>query len=234
VATSHNNQGSTMNQRSNRHLRRPAVAAVLGLLAVTGISAAAAEAMTSHSSRASAHVAQATIGVKDNGGLGQILDAGSRRLTVYVFAGDHGTKSNCSGACATAWPPVTTSVKPKATGGARSAELSTTRRSGGVRQVTYKGHPLYYFEGDRSAQSAAGQDVDAFGAHWYVITAAGRVITKKPSTQSTTTSTAGMQSTTPAYGSTQTSTEPTTTTGSQTTTTSTDQTTTDTPPDEWS
>jgi predicted lipoprotein with Yx(FWY)xxD motif len=205
-------------------------------LAISGITAAAAEAMTSQSHRTAKHGAQATIGVKRNGELGQILDAGSRHLTVYAFAGDRGAQSRCAGACATAWPPVTTTVRAKASGGARSAALATTRRAGGIKQVTYKGHPLYYFQGDRSAQTAAGQGLDAFGARWYAISPNGHVVTKTPAMQSATTPTTSTQSTTPAYGSTQTTGSPTTTTGSPTTTspTTTAPTTTTGPPDEWS
>lgn len=209
-----------MDQASNRQLRRIGAVA-LAVAAAGGATAAVAEAMSSQPHRAAKHTTQATVGVKRNATLGQILDAGSRHLTVYIFAGDRGTKSRCSGACASVWPAVTTVAKPKASGGARSAVLGTTRRSGGVKQVTYKGHPLYYFKGDRSSQTAAGQALDGFGARWYVITPAGHVVTTMPSSQSTT----------PTDGGTQTTGSPTTTTGSPTTTTTTPTTT---MPDGWS
>ncbi|HEX3804103.1 MAG TPA: hypothetical protein VHV75_14795 [Solirubrobacteraceae bacterium] len=230
-----------MDEERNRQLRRLALLAAAAIAVIGGITAAVAEGTTSHSHahRATQREAQAAVGVKRNGALGRILDAGSRHLTVYVFAADRGTKSRRGGACASAWPPVTTRAKPRASGGARSAALGTTRRAGGVKQVTYKGHPLYYFQGDRSAQAAAGQGLDAFGARWYVITPAGHAVTKTAATQSTSMpTTSGTQSTTPGYGSTQTTASPTTTTGTPTTTTptSTDPTTTTSPgpPDEWS
>jgi predicted lipoprotein with Yx(FWY)xxD motif len=74
--------------------------------------------------------------------LGAILVAGPKHLTVYLFAADKGSTSTCSGACAQVWPPVTTTGAPKAEGEAAAADLGTTTRSDGTKQVTYKGHPL--------------------------------------------------------------------------------------------
>ena len=116
------------------------------------------------------------VGVKHNGKLGPILFAGGRHMTVYMFAKDHGNKSMCSGACASTWPPVTTTGQPKAAGGANASDLGTTKRAGGVKQVTYKGHPLYYFAGDQSAADASGQRLTNFGAPWYVLAGNGQVI----------------------------------------------------------
>jgi predicted lipoprotein with Yx(FWY)xxD motif len=132
------------------------------------------------------------IGVKHQGNLGSILYAGPSKLTVYEFAADHGPTSTCKGACAAAWPPVTTSGKPTALGGASASALGTTKREGGVEQVTYQGHPLYYYVADKSAATAAGQGSTAFGASWYVLAPSGSTITtsatsgaKAPSTTTT-------------------------------------------------
>ena len=100
---------------------------------------------------------------------GTILAAGSKQLTVYLFDGDHGSGSNCSGGCATAWPPVTTTAAPIAGGGALSADLATITRSDGTKQVTYNGHPLYFFIRDKDSGDAYGEGVTAFGASWYVL-----------------------------------------------------------------
>jgi predicted lipoprotein with Yx(FWY)xxD motif len=43
-------------------------------------------------------------------------------------------------------------------------------------QVTYDGHPLYYFTADTAGGTAHGQGVKAFGAEWYVVGAAGSKI----------------------------------------------------------
>jgi predicted lipoprotein with Yx(FWY)xxD motif len=101
--------------------------------------------------------------------LGTILAAGPKKLTVYLFEADKGTTSACSGACAKAWPPVTTSGSAQATGAALSSDLGTTKRSDGTEQVTYKGHPLYFFEKDGDAGDAYGEGSKAFGAGWYVL-----------------------------------------------------------------
>jgi len=101
--------------------------------------------------------------------LGTILAAGPKKLTVYMFEADKGTASSCSGACAKVWPPVTTAGAPTAAGSAVSADLGTTMRSDGSEQVTYKGHPLYFYDDDKDAGDAYGQGSKAFGASWYVL-----------------------------------------------------------------
>jgi predicted lipoprotein with Yx(FWY)xxD motif len=85
--------------------------------------------------------------------------------------------SSCAGACAQAWPPVTASGAPVATGGVNSAALGTITRSDGTKQATYNGHPLYYFAGDPKAGSITGQGSDAFGAKWWLVSPAGTAIT---------------------------------------------------------
>jgi predicted lipoprotein with Yx(FWY)xxD motif len=108
--------------------------------------------------------------------LGTVLVAGSKQLTVYLFEGDKGSTSNCSGACATAWPPVTPSVSPAAGGQATAADLGTITRSDGTKQVTYKGHPLYYFVRDKASGDVFGQGVKAFGASWHVLAPTGQKV----------------------------------------------------------
>src|SRR3984957_16623839 len=67
---------------------------------------------------------------------------------VYLWTKDTGDMSNCNGACAGAWPPVTTTGTATAAGGAKASDIGTITRSDGTKQVTYDGHPLYYFSGD--------------------------------------------------------------------------------------
>src|SRR5262245_65982046 len=82
--------------------------------------------------------------------LGRVLvDAHGK--TLYIWAHDKTAKSTCNGACAEYWPPLVTHGQPKAIAGARSKLLGTSRRSDGRLQVTYAGHPLYYFALDRKA-----------------------------------------------------------------------------------
>jgi predicted lipoprotein with Yx(FWY)xxD motif len=106
--------------------------------------------------------------------LGTILAAGPKRLTVYLFEADRHGNSSCSGECAKAWPPVLGS--PHASGKAASADLGTIKRADGQTQVTYKGHPLYYFIKDKDDGDAYGQGAKAFGADWYVLAPSGKKI----------------------------------------------------------
>ena len=108
--------------------------------------------------------------------LGTILAAGPKKLTVYMFEADKGTTSSCSGACAKVWPPVTTAGAPIAGAGVVSADLGTTKRSDGTEQVTYKGHPLYFYAKDGDAGDAYGQGIKSFGADWYVLAPSGKKI----------------------------------------------------------
>jgi predicted lipoprotein with Yx(FWY)xxD motif len=107
--------------------------------------------------------------------LGQILVDGSGR-TLYLFEGDTGTTSTCNGSCAAAWPPDVTSGAAVGTGVSASM-LGTTSRSDHTTQVTYNGHPLYFFSGDSAAGQTTGQGVNAFGALWYVVSPKGTPIT---------------------------------------------------------
>jgi predicted lipoprotein with Yx(FWY)xxD motif len=109
--------------------------------------------------------------------LGTVLTDG-KGFTVYAFEADKGTASACSGACATAWPPVTASgTAPKVGTGVRQSLVGQTTRAGGTRQLTYAGHPLYLFVGDTTAGSTKGQGSTAFGARWDVLTGSGEEVT---------------------------------------------------------
>jgi len=138
----------------------------------TGSTSAATAASTPTHSTAAAATTAAAPGVAvqvKKGKLGTILAAGPKRLTVYLFEADKGPASACSGACAQAWPPVTTGGAPVAAAGAVSADLGTIVRADGTKQVTYKGHPLYFFAKDGDAGDAYGEGANAFGADWYVL-----------------------------------------------------------------
>jgi predicted lipoprotein with Yx(FWY)xxD motif len=101
---------------------------------------------------------------------------GSNGRTLYLFQADmHGT-STCTGACAAAWPPDIVTGQPQAGSGVSQALLGTITRPDGTGQVTYNGHPLYYFTADTAAGTAHGQAVKAFGAEWDVVGASGSKI----------------------------------------------------------
>jgi len=120
----------------------------------------------------------AIVTVKRNATYGNILAGGGKKLTLYMFASDHGKVSTCYGACATVWPPLTTTGSPKAQGGAEASKLGTIKRTDGTTQVTYAGHPLYYYTPDTTEEDATGQGSTSFGALWWVISPSGKVITR--------------------------------------------------------
>jgi predicted lipoprotein with Yx(FWY)xxD motif len=101
---------------------------------------------------------------------------GSNGRTLYLFEADKNGTSACSGACAAAWPPDTVTGTPQAGSGVNQGLLGTIKRADGTTQLTYGGHPLYYFTGDTSAGTAHGQGSKAFGAGWYVVNAKGSKI----------------------------------------------------------
>jgi predicted lipoprotein with Yx(FWY)xxD motif len=96
--------------------------------------------------------------------------------TLYLFEADKGSTSTCNSACASLWPPATTSGKPTAGPGVDAAKLGTTKRSDGTLEVTYNGHPLYRYAPDTKAGDATGQGLNQFGAPWYVLAASGNKI----------------------------------------------------------
>ena len=110
--------------------------------------------------------------------LGSVLAAGPKRLTVYLFEGDHGSVSACSGACAKVWPPLTSAGAATAGAGAKASDIAMITRSDGTQQVTYKGHPLYYFATDKDAGDTYGEGVKSFGADWYALSPSGAKIDK--------------------------------------------------------
>src|SRR3954470_3546283 len=104
-----------------------------------------------------------------NSRLGRIL-VGARGRTLYLFTKDSETKSACSGACAAAWPPLRAKGKPAVASGASAALVGTT----GGAQVTYNGHPLYFFVKDKKARDTNGEGLTAFGGTWFAVSAAGK------------------------------------------------------------
>src|ERR1700756_362457 len=107
--------------------------------------------------------------------LGPIL-VDSRGITLYDFVKDKGKTSVCYGACAALWPPLITHGKPVAGRGVRASLLGTTKRTDGKLEVTYGGHPLYYFVTDRRPGQTTGQGVNQFGGPWWGLSAARKEI----------------------------------------------------------
>ncbi|MDQ2944014.1 MAG: hypothetical protein M3R21_10155 [Candidatus Dormibacteraeota bacterium] len=119
------------------------------------------------------------IAVATNAKLGQIL-VDESGMTVYLFVADTGTASTCYTTCAAIWPPVLTTGAPQVGTGAQASLLGTTTRTDGKVEVTYAGHPLYYFVKDKAAGDVTGQGINGFGALWWVLSPSGAAIQTKP------------------------------------------------------
>jgi predicted lipoprotein with Yx(FWY)xxD motif len=145
---------------------------LLAALAATVLVAATAAAVALAGGNAGT---KGTVVKVANSPLGRIL-VDSKGITLYDFPPDKGTTSVCYGACAALWPPLTTDAKPIAGPGIRASLLGTTKRSDGKLEVTYGGHPLYYFVSDRKPGQTTGQGVNQFGGPWWVLSAAGKEI----------------------------------------------------------
>ena len=102
--------------------------------------------------------------------VGSVL-TGPNGMTLYYFTSDTPTSTNCTGQCAVVWPPlvVPTGTQPVLPSGA-SGSLGTVKRPDGTTQLTYMGHLLYYFDGDKAAGQDKGQGV---GGTWFVMTTSG-------------------------------------------------------------
>src|SRR5258708_27796063 len=155
----------------------------LNLLITTAVAAAALVATAcggntpstaSSSPSPSVAASAATIAVASNA-LGQILVDG-KGMTVYLFVADHSTASTCYTSCAQVWPPVLTTGAPLTGTGATASLLGTTKRADGKTEVTYNGHPLYYFVTDKKPDDTTRQAVSSFRQIWYVISPAGAAI----------------------------------------------------------
>jgi len=160
-------------------------AGVATALLVAGCASGSSAASSSAGTGTSAAGAS-TSGAASSGSATEITTAsasGSTFLTdgsgraVYLWVKDTGDASQCSGACASAWPPVAASGSVTAGGSAVASDLGTITRSDGSKQVTYDGHPLYYFAGDSGAGTAAGQGSDSFGAKWWLVAPSGSDVT---------------------------------------------------------
>jgi predicted lipoprotein with Yx(FWY)xxD motif len=125
-------------------------------------------------SKKSSSSSNATVDLNKTG-VGDVLTGPDGR-TLYLFEKDTSPKSTCSGECAVDWPPLIVNGKPSAGSGVKASMLGTTKRSDGSEQVTYNGHPLYYFEDDKKPGQTTGQGLDKFGAEWYVLGANGSKI----------------------------------------------------------
>src|SRR6201995_4814420 len=143
-----------------------AAAAVLAACGSSGTSSAGGSGSTSTGSPVAttggSSLKTATIG-------GATVLTSSKGFTLYSFAPDTSTKSNCNGTCAQDWPPV----KGPATASGVTGTFGTIKRSDGSVQATFDGHPLYTFVGDTAPGQNKGNGLNAAGGLWHEITTSG-------------------------------------------------------------
>ena len=118
-----------------------------------------------------------TVAVRDVVPVGQILVDGTGR-TLYAFEADRPDEATCDGACAQVWPPYRISATPRPgdSGVTKAAMLGAVTRADGTRQLTYGGHPMYYFVGDEGPGVANGHGRREFDSRWLVVGIDGNMI----------------------------------------------------------
>jgi predicted lipoprotein with Yx(FWY)xxD motif len=147
-----------------------AAAAVLAACSSSGTSSGSGSGSTSTSSPVAttggSSLKTATIG-------GATVLTNAQGFTLYSFAPDTATKSNCNGTCAQSWPPV----KGPATASGVSGTFSTIKRADGSTQATFDGHPLYTFVGDTAPGQNKGNGLNAAGGLWHEAVTSGTAST---------------------------------------------------------
>jgi predicted lipoprotein with Yx(FWY)xxD motif len=151
-----------------------AIAAALGLLAL--LTFLLLRPAAGNASPTAGRTSVSTASTK----LGRVL-VNSRGHTLYLFGKDKRGKTACSGMCATFWPPLIASGKPRATAGVKASLLGTTKRADGRLQVTYNHHPLYTFAKDTKKGQTNGEGINAFGGTWDAVSPAGAKVVKQSS-----------------------------------------------------
>jgi len=91
-----------------------------------------------------------------------------KKQAIYIWELEESTKAECYGDCAEAWPPVLTDGAPRATGNVKKDLLGTTLRIDGSTQVTYNGHPLYYYAHEEAGEVKC-HNIRTHGGLWWVI-----------------------------------------------------------------
>jgi predicted lipoprotein with Yx(FWY)xxD motif len=143
-------------------MAKPAIAVLSGLglvLLIVAVAGAGPQAPNS-----------GTVAIKTGQVGGVTVLTNAKGLTLYTFAADSPGKSNCYSSCEAYWPPVTGSPShaPNIPG-----TFGTTTRTGGTKQVTWNGHPLYTYVADSGPGQAHGNNLNINGGLWKEIVVSG-------------------------------------------------------------
>ena len=145
------------------------------LIAAATVALAALSAFADTSTASPQQASKGALVALGKTALGSVL-VDARGRTLYLFDKDKHGRSACYGAYAAYWPPLLSSAKPRQARGVRAALLGLITRTDGKRQVTYAGHPLYRFIGDKDAGQTTGEGLTDFGAAWDAVAASGRSV----------------------------------------------------------
>ena len=140
-----------------------------GLAAAALMIAACGSSSTTSAPSAAAPAASGTA-LKTTTIGGATVLTNAQGFTLYWFAPDTSTTSNCNGTCATFWPPV---KGPATAGSGVTGQLGTITRADGSTQATYNGHPLYTYKGDTAPGQDKGNNLNIEGGLWHDVTATG-------------------------------------------------------------
>jgi predicted lipoprotein with Yx(FWY)xxD motif len=140
-------------------------AATLAVAALVLLGVALAGASSAASSASSAPAGTAA-GLKTTVIGGATVLTNARGFTLYSFAPDTPAASKCYGSCAAYWPPVTGTA---AASPGLPGRIGTITRTGGARQLTYNGHPLYTYIGDSAPGQAKGNNLNLNGGLWHEV-----------------------------------------------------------------
>jgi predicted lipoprotein with Yx(FWY)xxD motif len=143
-------------------------AAVLAVAACASSSSSTSSPSGTPAAGASSGSSSATVTVKTIGGA-QVL-TNSAGFTLYWFGPDTSTTSNCTGSCATYWPPV---KGPVTAGSGVTGTVGVITRPDGTMQATYDGHPLYTYAADTAPGQNKGNGLNVSGGVWHEVTVSG-------------------------------------------------------------
>lgn len=196
-----------LRRRAARPLSAVAAVAVVGLIAAAcgsstpSATSTSTTAVTPAGTTGSGSADQTVADAMTNATVGHSILVNASGMTLYKFSADTAGTSACNGACATVWPPLTVAsgTTPKGASGA-TGTFGTITRTDGSLQVTYDGHPLYTFSGDKSAGSTSGQNIIGDGGTWTVVTVGSASSTTPAPVTKTTTPATTPPTTKPASG----------------------------------
>jgi predicted lipoprotein with Yx(FWY)xxD motif len=181
--------------RSNRYWAAPLLAGAAAVLAACGSTASpgatnsgSGSTAQSNSSANSTSSGSTVVSTRKTG-IGTVL-VNAQGHTLYWFAKDTATASNCNGSCATYWPPVLGKATA-ASGTSLPKGFGTITRSGGQVQATYDGRPLYTYAADTSAGMTSGNDQNLSGGLWWAMTASGATLASAPSSSGSSSASTG-------------------------------------------